>query len=330
MVDFLPNHNVVFLGHGPAVDPAAFDVIGEFPDPEIFTWSYKFPPKLQDFCSRAGISLTYVEDGFLRSIGLGAERSTPLSLVFDRKAMHFDRLRVSELEELLMTVNLEGDTELLATADRLKHLIVSGGLTKYVLPRAVARIADLGLPRHRERVLVLGQVEDDLSIRYGASRAWTCNELVRLAKGENPAADILYRPHPESLAFPKPHYSDPAEVATICKVLGPIYSIGDCISAADTVYTVTSLAGFEAVLHGKRVVTIGRPFYSGWGFTEDRDPTERRSRRRPPIEVLAIAYGRYPHYFDQIAGRRSSFQSSLGRFLAQASNVHELGIDRTQ
>ena len=36
--------------------------------------------------------------------------------------------------------------------------------------------------------------------------------------------------------------------------------------------TMTSLAGFEALLRGKPVTTHGQPFYAGWGLTEDICP----------------------------------------------------------
>ncbi len=92
ILDFLPEYNVVLqdLGAASLEDlEAAFSA----PRPHAFAWSYNFPPDLALFCARRGIPLTYVEDGFLRSQGLGAARTTPASLVFDDRAMHFDRLR---------------------------------------------------------------------------------------------------------------------------------------------------------------------------------------------------------------------------------------------
>src|SRR5690606_35749296 len=117
-----------------------------------------------------------------------------------------------------------------------------------------------------------------------------------LAAEENPGAQILYRPHPEALAYAKAHYSKPHDVAHIATILGPDFGIGDCLDNADMVYTVTSLAGFEAALREKHVVTLGAPFYSGWGFTEDRLPVARRTRQLTPLEVLGGAYLLYPKY----------------------------------
>ncbi|MCK7513769.1 MAG: hypothetical protein MZV70_63660 [Desulfobacterales bacterium] len=63
------------------------------------------------------------------------------------------------------------------------------------------------------------------------------------------------------------------------------HCVGDVPMAArlppeevDEVHTLTSLAGFEALLRGKRVVAYGQPFYAGWGLTTDFLPP--RARRR--------------------------------------------------
>lgn len=297
ILDYLPDHRPVLLSTNAALPAAAMQSILTYPRPHVFTWSYRFPPELEGFCRQHGVPITFVEDGFIRSAGLGADRTVPMSLVFDDLAMHFDRSRPSQLEMLLQAHDFAGDAPLMARAEALSLRMREEGLTKYQLP-SQRRVAEVPRPG-KARILVLGQVEDDLSIRYGAERVITGNELVRLAAAENPSAQILYRPHPEALAYSKPHYSRPEDVAGIATILGPDYAIGDCLDHADKVYTVTSLAGFEAALRGKPVVTLGTPFYSGWGFTEDRLPVPRRTRRLTPIEVLAGAYVLYPRLINR-------------------------------
>lgn len=51
-----------------------------------------------------------------------------------------------------------------------------------------------------------------------------------------------------------------------------------CIQRADEVHTMTSLSGFEALLHGKQVHCYGLPFYAGWGLTVDEHHCPRRSK----------------------------------------------------
>ncbi|MDD2869888.1 hypothetical protein [Neomegalonema sp.] len=294
ILDFLPDHNVVTLSHDGAAPLAAMEAVRKLSRPHVFTWSYNFAPDLALFCARHGLPLTHVEDGFLRSLGLGVARSAPASLVFDDRAMHFDRLRPSRLEELLAAHDFDADPGLMRAAEDLAGLMRGRGLSKYNI--SAARRVEEVLTPGRRRVLALGQVEDDLSIRYGAETPITGNQLVMLAARENPDAQILYRPHPDVTSHARPQYSDPALVADLCTTLGPEFGIADCLDQADLVYTATSLAGFEAALRGKPVVTLGAPFYAGWGITEDRLPIPRRTRRLTALQILAGAYLLYPRY----------------------------------
>jgi capsular polysaccharide export protein len=63
----------------------------------------------------------------------------------------------------------------------------------------------------------------------------------------------------------------------------------------------TSLIGFEALMRGKAVTTIGRPFYAGWGLTDDVDPPPR-ARSLTLDELLAAALILYPSYVDPETG----------------------------
>lgn len=61
---------------------------------------------------------------------------------------------------------------------------------------------------------------------------------------------------------------------------------------------MTSLTGFDALLRGKRVVVFGRPFYAGWGLTQDMLPIPRRQRQLYLDELVAGALLHYPLYWD--------------------------------
>ena len=318
MPAFLAGYNAVYLGHQ-APKTAEITRIASFKRPHVFTWSYKAPSDLRLFCARNAIPLTYVEDGFIRSFGLGADRSAPASLVFDDLAMHFDRLQPSRLETLLASYDFDADPQLMEHAHQLRQLMVTTGLSKYNFQAPPRRLAEVAVPGKR-KILVLGQVEDDLSIRYGADQPMSGNELVMLAADENPDAQIFYRPHPESLAYSKPHYSNPELVSDVCQILDQQFSIADCLDNCDKVYSVTSLAGFEAALRGKPVVTVGAPFYAGWGFTEDQLPIARRTRHLTATQVLAAAYLLYPRYSGLPADAASGDILTMLRRFASSMN----------
>ncbi|MBS3980198.1 MAG: capsular polysaccharide biosynthesis protein, partial [Rhodobacteraceae bacterium] len=136
-----------------------------------------------------------VEDGFLRSRGLGAELVPPLSLVTDDLGIYYDPTRPSRLE-VLIAIPLSDCQRRRAEAliDRLR----AEGLTKYNLPGAVPALP----PGHR--ILVPGQVEDDASIRKGAGEVRTNLALLQAVRSANPDAVILYKPHPDVAAGLRP------------------------------------------------------------------------------------------------------------------------------
>ena len=70
----------------------------------------------------------------------------------------------------------------------------------------------------------------------------------------------------------------------------------------DELHTMTSLAGFEALMRGKPVVTYGLPFYAGWGLTEDVQKCERRTRKRTLDELVYMTLIAYPRYLDIDSG----------------------------
>jgi capsule polysaccharide export protein KpsC/LpsZ len=265
-------------------------------------WSYLDRPGLRSFCKRNKLKILRMEDGFLRSVGLGSDHILPYSLCIDSRGIYFDARSPSDLEHLLQTHDFAGDPELLDRAQRVRERLIEAGLSKYnfPLPRHSAPYGD----KTRRRVLVIGQVEDDASIRFGAPSPITNNDLVRIARQENPDAQVIYRIHPDVLEGKRPELSDPAEVADICEISADRLVLADAFDGVDQVYTITSLAGFEALMRGINVTTVGMPFYAGWGLTDDRAACSRRTRRLTLDEVFAGAYLLYPYYFDPVSGSR--------------------------
>ena len=147
--------------------------------------------------------------------------------------------------------------------------------------------------------------------RYGLPQRMRNNDLVRVAAAENPDATIIYRPHPDVLAGVRPRGSDPAEVADLCQLDTQPRALAEVLSCVDHVYTMTSLVGFEALLRGIRVTVLGAPFYGGWGLTDDRHDTGRRSRELTVEELFVGAYILYPHYFDPHSGERWSMEQAI-------------------
>lgn len=234
-----------------------------------------------------------IEDGFLRSSGLGADLVWPLSLVIDDIGIYYDATRTSRLEHILETQGL--DEAAVRRADELRNRIIGLDLTKYNLG-SEAWDRPIG---QRPVILVVGQVETDASIRLGSPEVRSNTELLRRVRQENPSAHIVYKPHPDVLAgLRRQGDGERAALAFADEVLARPASLGQLLRQVDEVHTMTSLLGFEALIRGVKVVCHGLPFYAGWGLTEDRIPCPRRTRRLTVTELVHGALIAYPRYFN--------------------------------
>ncbi|RVN33111.1 capsular polysaccharide biosynthesis protein [Sinorhizobium meliloti] len=283
---------------------------------DILAWGPELPGPLDALAKARNIPVTFIEDGFLRSVRPSASRTPPLSLALDGKALHFDCRKPSDLEALLKTYDFEADAALMGRARAGIALLIESGISKYNGTRRRTAEEVYG-DKTRKRVLVVGQVEDDASVRYGCVAPMTNNDLVRLAASEQADAQILYKPHPDVLSRARPARSDPAEVAHLCELVTESLPLAEALRTVDHVYTITSLAGFEALIRGIPVTTAGCPFYSGWGLTDDRQPNPRRGRHLSIEALFAGAYLLYPRYFDPETGAQTSFEATVAAIRRQ-------------
>jgi capsular polysaccharide export protein len=245
-----------------------------------------------------------LEDGFLRSVGLGANLVRPLSWTVDTRGIHYAAARTSDLERLLSDTAFP--PALLARAARLRQRIVAQGVTKYAVDATsgAAPGAPPGWrrPAHPHVILVAGQVEGDASLAFGAPGIRTNLDLLRAVRAEAPRAWIVYKPHPDVQAGLRPPGADEARAPALCDAVVTDASLPALLRAVDEVHVLTSLAGFEALLRGVKVVTHGSPFYAGWGLSEDRVATPRRTRRLTLDELVAGALIAYPTYVGRACG----------------------------
>ncbi|WP_250972714.1 capsular polysaccharide biosynthesis protein [Agrobacterium rosae] len=279
--------------------------------PVVFVWSNNLPDFVAQEIARLGLTVFFMEDGFIRSLEAHAGYSVPLSLSLDSNRPYFDSRGKSDLEDLLQHYDFENDPQLMQRARQGMQTVLEQRLTKYNGRLASQARAQTQIDQNRKRVLVIGQVEEDASILYGCDRPFTNNDLVRTAAAENPQAEITYKPHPDVLSRMRREISNPDDVADLCTIVKDQMSLPDALDGADHVYTITSLAGFEAIMRGKKVTTTGAPFYAGWGLTDDRQLTPRRGRNLSVEALFAAAYILYPLYFDPATGCITSFEETI-------------------
>ncbi|MEB3156169.1 MAG: capsular polysaccharide biosynthesis protein [Cyanobacteriota bacterium] len=242
------------------------------------------------------VSLLRVEDGFLRSVGLGANLIAPISWVVDRRGLYYDASASSDLEFLLAHHPFSAAE--LRRGAALRSQLLAAAITKYNLP---------ALPWHRPEharrvVLVPGQVETDASIVHGAPALRTNLELLRAVRRAEPEAWLVYKPHPDVVAGLRQGGGAEAELRLWCDEIVRAGAIEPIYQQVDAVHVLTSLAGFEALLRGVEVHTWGLPFYAGWGLTRDQLVCPRRGRRLSLDALVFAALVAYPRYVSRHSG----------------------------
>jgi capsular polysaccharide export protein len=250
-----------------------------------------------------------VEDGFLRSVGLGADLTRPVSWVMDERGIYYDATRPSALEALLQAGRFSAEE--LARAAALRQRIVREGLTKYNLRSQPWQ----GPANGRPVVLVPGQVETDASIRWGCLDVRTNIGLLQAVRAARPDAWLVYKPHPDVVAGLRGAGAGEDQAHRHCDQVESGASMHELLAHADELHVMTSLAGFEALLRGKAVTCWGQPFYAGWGLTADRQPQPRRTRRLTLDELVAGALLRYPVYLSRATGARCPPEQALDELL---------------
>lgn len=258
----------------------------------------------------AEVKILRLEDGFLRSVGLGADLIRPISWVIDTRGLYYDATRPSDLEVILQTSDFNVD--LLARAARLRERIVSTGLTKYNVGARPWQRPTNGKPV----ILVPGQVESDASLVFGAPGLRTNLGLLQAVRQAHPDAWLVYKPHPDVLAGLRAQGVGEDQAAAWCDEQVTDVAMGELLSQVDAVHVLTSLAGFEALLRGRPVTCYGQPFYAGWGLTTDLIPLPRRSRTLTLDALVAGTLLLYPAYLGLVSGRRTTPEQALDALLA--------------
>ena len=310
---------VIFVrsaAHAGAFAPTSIDT--------LLRWSASPPDGTLQLANVTGAATIRMEDGFIRSVGLGSDLVPPLSLVLDRQGIYFDPRTPSDLEVILAKSDFPED--LLSRAQSIRSFIVEHGITKYNLePRNTPQWPS----GDKTVVLVPGQVEDDASIRFGCSSVNSNAKLLKAAREAEPHAFIVYKPHPDVISGNRRGRLALKEARYWADHIESGLSVSSCIEGCDVLHTMTSLAGFDALLRNKRVVTYGQPFYAGWGLTIDREQggaaLQRRQRVLTLDELIAGTLVLYPLYWNSGTNMSTDCENVMQQIVEQRNALEASG-----
>ena len=249
-----------------------------------------------------------LEDGFIRSVGLGVEGSPSFSIVQDDIGIYYDATSPSKLEEILNSYDFKNDKELMAIAKKAKQKIIEYKISKYNNFKKI----DLSyLDNSKEKVLIIAQTAGDSSLEYGLGNRFTTQEIIDDAINDNPDAQVYIKIHPDVLVGKKESDINPKDIPPKCQILQDNANPIELLQYFDKVYTKTSGMGMEALLLDKEVYCFGMPFYAGWGVTKDRLVSKRRNRKLTVDEIFAGAYILYSNYYNPYLNQKSDIIDSI-------------------
>ncbi|MGR6870849.1 capsular polysaccharide biosynthesis protein [Pseudomonas sp. HK3] len=235
-----------------------------------------------------------IEDGFIRSVGLGADLRRPSSLVLDDQGIYYNGKQASRLETLLEHYEFNAYEQHRAASLLVK--LRDSNITKYNVESSSDVARFITQANGKEIVLVTGQFQQDLSMEFGAESIRDNLTLLQQVRRDFPRAYIIYKEHPDVYSGVRPGRIDEQTVFNYADAYVTDTSLTDLFGISDRLCTICSLAGFEALTRGINVTTYGLPFYAGWGLTYDKCDLPRRNRIRSIEELAYIAlvlYGRY-------------------------------------
>lgn len=257
----------------------------------------------------------YIEDGFIRSYGIGLSGEPGLSIIIDDLAPYYDATRASRLETYLASNELIPKEMRTYCQDNIAK-IVEYKISKYnAAPDFKLQIGS----KNRKKLLLIDQRYGDMSVVCGLADIHTFERMLSDALDYYADWDIIIKQHPDAIKGGKSSYFD-KERLYFTKCMENVFIIDydinpySLIEAVDEVFVCTSMFGFEACMAGKKVHCYGMPFYAGWGITEDKIKISRRNKNRDIIDIFYFSYVCLSRYIDPRTNKQCSIEDLIDYF----------------
>lgn len=155
-----------------------------------------------------------------------------------------------------------------------------------------------------------------------------------LSRSLPPGYELVVKDHPQQLgALP---LSNVRAIKRYATAVAPGIPAREVVEHADAVVTLNNTVGYESVMYGKPVVTLGDAFYSGAGYTNDVSDINRlheeihqavRSDGLTENEVIEFAHGIIESSYDGIWGdddreNVETFADSVFEFLDDIESLN--------
>ncbi|MFL9595356.1 capsular polysaccharide export protein, LipB/KpsS family [Aeromonas veronii] len=269
--------------------------------------------------SALGRSKIYVEDGFVRSVGLWTDVNEPtLSVTLDTDAIYYNSLHEPLLQKILNNNYLLSNEIFYATRNTIER-ITTKRISKYNYAPSID-ISSTG-SKCKRRILLIDQKSGDMSIKYGMADSSNFKSMLDYALSFGDNAEIFIKLHPCAINGEEneAHFTvsslgdlvNKENIHLISFDINP-YSL---MESMDEVCVVSSGMGFEALMAGKDVTTFGVSFYSHRGLTKDMAKCLYNRRECTLEEIFYWFYERLTAYYNPDLKRKCTLNELIDYIL---------------
>jgi hypothetical protein len=192
------------------------------------------------------------------------ERAKPI-YVHRKSRVRPDKLR-DFARHMRVSRTLDRDNEYLRPSQFVKNYMRLNGRRALL-----SRLYD-DVPADRPFVYFPVHVIDDFKIELLIPHCADQEFLIKLVADSLPQGyDVVLKEHPLSLGRNPVSMLRRLSRMENVRLVHPETSSHELIQRADAVTVISSTVGLEALMYGKPVMTMGRPFWSGYGVTLDLD-----------------------------------------------------------
>lgn len=261
-------------------------VLDELPGFALMIWPGTRPEPLRRYAQGRGSAIFRIAAMGMAPQFKGRAGAMPAAIIlspFGGAGDASERNRV-RIESILADHDFATSAQLLEAAARLIEVFRDLRFSSCGA-NSLASAADVLGPHQTRRVLLIGGSEDRPD-----SSAPSFDALVALAAAENPGADIVCYPASGTPIARNAAQGGGDDRGGALRFLDRRLGLAEVLCEVDRVYVIDACAGFEALIHGLPVTVLGRPFYAGWGLTDDRAALPGRPHPRSLPELFCAVY----------------------------------------
>lgn len=198
-----------------------------------------------------------------------------------------------------------------AEADRLmRRMLTSDAL--HLRQRAATLPPALAKGGPAQRILLIDEREKSMAgpRERSTARVDAFRSMVDAARRAHPDAELWLGPTSDAGQGRWLSHASRA-ISSDLPRLPPSYSLTAALEHFDRVYVVSASEGFGALLAGVPLHVFGRPYYAGWGLTDDNVPFASRTARPTLPLLFHAAFLRFSRYLDTLPGQTGTLDSAL-------------------